>query len=294
MSTIYLSTFLMLLWGLTATPISIGLARKFRLLDKPGGRKTHGTITPRGAGIVLWAGYLLWALFAAGRGMEISFIATGASLVFVVGYMDDMQPLPSLVRLVFHLIAAAWVVYPLSIPLWQSVLFVLWIAGTTNAYNLVDGMDGLCLTLTLLTALCSLIFLNAPAVWMPLSGLVCGVLLWNFPTARTFLGDGGSTLLGYICASHLVWNIFPSMFSRGIIYMSAALFLIGGAPVMDTLTVMTRRLLKKKSPFSPDRGHGHHKLQDIGLTKFQTLAALGVAHISMLTAGFWFIGIKFF
>lgn len=293
MSTIYLYTFLMLLWGLTTTPISIGLARKFRLLDKPGGRKTHSGITPRGAGIILWGGYLLWALFAAGRGLEISFIATGASLVFVVGYLDDMHPLPSLLRLIFHLIAAVWVVYPLPVPLWQRILFVFWITGATSAYNLIDGMDGLCLTITLLTTLCSLFFLGSATVWMPLAGLVFGVLLWNFPTARTFLGDGGSTLLGYICSAHLAWDIFPGMFSRGILYMTAALFLIGGAPVLDTMVVMTRRVLKRKSPFSPDRGHAHHRLQDIGLTKFQTLAVLGVAHVVMLAVGFKFIGMAF-
>lgn len=284
----------MFLWGLIAPPISIGLAQKFRLLDKPGGRKTHGAITPRGAGIALWGGYLLWALFAAGRGLEISFIATGASLVFVIGYMDDMHPLPSMVRLIFHFIAAAWVVYPLPIPVWQRALFVFWIAGVTSAYNFIDGMDGLCLTMTLLTTLSSLFFLNSAAIWMPLAGLVFGVLLWNFPTARTFLGDGGSTLLGYICASHLAWGVFPNMFRHGIVYMSLALFLIGGVPVLDTLTVMTRRVLKKRSPFSPDRGHGHHKLQDRGLSKLQTLAALGAVHVAMLVAGFKFIGMKFF
>lgn len=294
MLSVYLFTLLMFLWGLATTPISIGLSRKFRLLDKPGGRKAHRSITPRGAGIILWSGYILWALFAGNRGVEISYIATGASLVFVVGYMDDMQPLPSLVRLFFHLAAAAWVVFPLPIPLWQRTLFVFWIAGATNAYNLIDGMDGLCMTITLLSMLCALSFLSNPAVWMPLSGLVFGVLLWNFPSPRTFLGDGGSTFLGYICVSHMAWSIFPNMFRRNLFFMVAALILIGGAPVIDTLFVMTRRILKKKSPFSPDRGHGHHKLLDVGLTKLQTLAVIGGIHAVMLIAGFHLIGMKIF
>lgn len=294
MLSVYISALLMFLWGLIATPISIGLAQKFRLLDKPGGRKIHSDITPRGAGIILWSGYILWALFADSRGMEVSYVATGASLVFIVGYMDDMQPLPSLVRLLFHLAAAAWVVFNLPVPVWQRTLLVLWIAGTTSAYNLIDGMDGLCLTMTLLTALCSLTFLSGFSVWMPLAGLIFGVLLWNFPTARTFLGDGGSTLLGYVCASHMAWNIFPEMFGRGIFFMAAVLILIGGVPVIDTLFAMTRRLLKKRSPFSPDRGHGHHRLLDAGLSKQQTLAIIGTVHVIMLTAGFSFIGVKVF
>lgn len=289
-----LFTLLMFLWGLVTTPISIGLARKFRLLDKPGGRKAHESITPRGAGIILWSGYILWALFSVNRGMEASYIATGASLVFVVGYMDDMQPLPSLVRLIFHLAAAVWVVFPLTVPLWQRMLFVFWIAGLTNAYNLIDGMDGLCLTMTLLTAVCALLFLGAPATWMPIAGLVFGVLLWNFPSPRTFLGDGGSTFLGYICASYLVWGIFPYMFAQSVFFVTVALVLIGGAPVIDTLIAMIRRVLKKRSPFSPDRGHGHHKLQDAGFSKPQTLVLIGGAHAVMLMVGFHFISIKFF
>lgn len=291
---VYISALSLFLWGLAATPISIGLAQKFRLLDQPGGRKTHCGTTPRGAGIVLWSGYILWTLFAGSRGAGTSYIATGASLIFVIGYMDDMQPLPSLARLFFHLAAAAWVISPLPIPLWQKALFIFWITGVTNAYNLIDGMDGLCLTMTLLTMLCAMALLGVATVWAPLSGLVFGVLLWNFPTPRTFLGDGGSTFLGYLCASYMAWDIFPGMFGQGIFFMAAALLLIGGAPATDTLIAMTRRILKKRSPFSPDRGHAHHKLQDAGLSKPHTLAVLGAAHIAMILAGFQFIGMNVF
>ena len=141
------------LWGLVGTPMAIALAEKFRLLDVPGGRKKHRSVMPRGAGLVLWSGYLLWALFTGNPGVEVPYIA----MIFIVGYMDDMHPLPPLVRLIFHLMAAAWVVWPLPVPLWQRALLILWIAGATNAYNLIDGMDGLCLTITLITSLCALI-----------------------------------------------------------------------------------------------------------------------------------------
>ena len=131
-------------------------------------------------------------------------------------------------------------------------------------------------------------------VWLPLSGLVLGVLLWNFPSPRTFLGDGGSTLLGYICASHLLWSIFPDLFGSGFISLSFVLLFIGGVPVIDTLIAMTRRIITKKSPFSPDRGHAHHKLQDAGLSKTVTLLVMGVAHFTIVTFGLNLIGFKFF
>ena len=266
MLSIYLFTLVTFLWGLISTPVSIGLAKKFRLLDRPGGRKHHQHTMPRGAGIVLWSGYLLWALFVGNRGVEVPYIATGSTLVFIIGYMDDMHPLPPLFRLFFHLAAAAWVAYPLPIVAWQRLLLVVWIAGVTNAYNLIDGMDGLCLLITLLTSIAAFYTGNL-SVWMPIAGLVFGVFLWNFPNPRTFLGDGGSTFLGYICASHLIWTIFPNIFGVNFIKLSFVLLLIGGIPVADTLIVMISRLLTKKSPFSPDRGHTHHKLQDTGFSK---------------------------
>lgn len=293
MFSIYLFTLVTFLWGLIATPVSISLARKFRLLDVPGGRKQHLSVMPRGAGIVLWSGYLLWALFVGNPGVEVPFIATGATIVFIVGYMDDMHPLPPALRFLFHLAAAAWVSYTLPVPLWQRLLIIFWISGTTNAYNLIDGMDGLCLSVTLITAVVAL-FTGSASVWMPIAGLVFGVLLWNFPRPRTFLGDGGSTLLGYICASHLAWSVFPDLFGRGFFELSSFLLLVGGVPVLDTLIAMTRRLLTKRSPFSPDRGHAHHKLLDGGFSKLQALALLGAAHMVLVVLGFRLLGNKIF
>jgi UDP-GlcNAc:undecaprenyl-phosphate GlcNAc-1-phosphate transferase len=290
---IYLFALVTFMWGLIATPVSIGLAEKFRLLDVPGGRKKHQSIMPRGAGLVLWSGYLLWALFVGNMGVEVPYIATGASIIFLVGYMDDMHPLPPLFRLFFHLGAAALVAYFIPLPLWQRLIFVLWITGMTNAFNLIDGMDGLCLTLTLITALISL-FAGGQTVWMPFAALVFGVLLWNFPQPRTFLGDGGSTLLGYICASHISWSFFPELFGKSFVHTALVLLFIGGVPVIDTLSVMTRRILAKKSPFLPDRGHAHHKLQDAGLSKFSTLIVLGTAHFVILVIGFHIMGLRVF
>ena len=154
-------------------------------------------------------------------------------------------------------------------------------------------MDGLCLTITLITALCALLA-GGRGVWLPFAGLVFGVLLWNFPQPRTFLGDGGSTLLGYICSAQLAWSIFPNIFGTGFIHLAIILLFLGGVPVIDTLVAMTRRILHKKSPFEPDRGHAHHKLQDFGLPKLATLIVMGSAHALIIALGMRLIGLPVF
>lgn len=285
---IFFSALLNFLWGVIATPVSMMLSRTFRLLDIPGGRKQHQEITPRGAGIVLWTGYLLWALINPNPGVEVPFVATGATLVFLVGYMDDMHPLPPLRRLVVHLFAAGLVVFPLPIPILQRGLLLLWVAGCTNAYNFVDGMDGLALSLAFITSF--LAFMNGnPYTWAQFCGLIAGVLVWNFPFARTFLGDGGATLLGYICSSHLAWDLFPQFFDTKLLYMFPVLLLLGGVPVVDTLCAMTRRVLQRKSPFLPDRGHAHHILLDRRLRTWQVLSVLVFLHGLSISVGFYLL-----
>lgn len=281
----FFSAILNFMWGIIATPVSMRLSQTFRLMDVPGGRKKHANVTPRGAGIVLWTGYLIWALVNPNPGVEVPYVATGATLVFLVGYMDDMHPLPPLKRLVVHLATAAWVIVPLSIPIHQRILLIVWVAGCTNAYNFVDGMDGLALSIAFVTS-CLAYRGGNPYAWLPFCGLIAGVLIWNFPFARTFLGDGGATLLGYVCSSHLAWDLFPRFFGMRIDFMMAILLLIGGVPVVDTLIAMTRRILRRKSPFYPDRGHAHHILLDRKLRTWQVLCVLIVAHALLVGAGY--------
>lgn len=234
---------------------------------------------------MLCTGYLLWALVNPNPGVEVPYVATGAIFVFLVGYMDDMHPLSPFKRLAVHLLAASCVVIPLSVPVSQRILLLIWITGCTNAYNFVDGMDGLALSLALVTSFLAYLGGN-PYTWLPFCGLVAGVLFWNFPHARTFLGDGGATLLGYVCSSHLVWDLFPRFFQMNIYRMILVLLLVGGGPVLDTLFVMIRRILKKKSPFYPDRGHAHHILLDQKLHTWQVLSLLVTTHALLVSAGY--------
>lgn len=271
-------------WGILVTPISIFLARRFRVLDEPGGRKIHSGTVPRGAGIVLWLGHLLWVLLVGGSFPATRMIAVGATLVFLVGYVDDMKQTSPYLRLGVHLAAALVAVSAIpSSPLTKALL-VLWIAGCTSAYNLIDGMDGLCLSLTIATALFFCVS-GQWVPWFPFAGLCLGVLFWNFPLprARTFLGDGGSTFLGFLCATQMAGSIVKG--TLGPFALIFVLVLLGGIPVLDTLMAVTRRFLRGRSPFLPDRGHLHHRLLDRSFPVIAIIVMMGTMHLVLLVSG---------
>jgi UDP-GlcNAc:undecaprenyl-phosphate GlcNAc-1-phosphate transferase len=191
-------------------------------------------------------------------------LATGGSMVFLVGYMDDMSSLNPMIRLSVHLLAAGLMVLPFQQGSPFFILIsVLWIAGCTNAYNLIDGMNGLSLSMAIV-AMVSLAWDGAATFALPVVGLSSGVLFWNFPRARTFLGDGGVYLLGFVVAN-LILRWGAKMLSEAGPSLIPVMVLLGGVPVLDTLVTILRRLISRRSPFSPDRGHIHHRLLDMGL-----------------------------
>jgi len=264
-------------WSLFVTPLSIYLSRQFGIMDEPGGRKKHSCATPRGAGVVIWVGYTVFAVLFPDSGPGLRFIATGAAAVFLFGYMDDMSPLPAEWRLAVHFFAASIVAWGIPVPLHIKAVIALWITGSTSAYNLVDGINGLSLGIFGLTVATGL-FLTGSTWWSVTLGLSAGVFLWNYPLAKTFLGDGGSTLLGFICISQFSRELPGLIDSKDLLAWLAVMFLIGGVPVLDTLYSFARRTLKGRSPFQPDRGHFHHILVDRGIPLFIVLVSLMTLH----------------
>lgn len=288
----HLLTFLILFfWSAILTPLAVKIAERYRILDCPGGRKCHEGVIPRGGGLVVCSGFLVWALGSGILGQNLASVVTGAILVFFVGYLDDLSPVAPLFRLFIHIIAAIMVIRSLEVDLVLKILFLLWVAGMTNAFNLIDGMNGLALTLSSLTTLTALIYRGGPW-WSGLLGLCIGILIWNFPKAYTFLGDGGSTLLGFLCSSMLVIDFSFAFYAMSYDKLILCLVLLGGIPVIDTLSAMCRRIWNKKSPFTPDRGHLHHILVDKGLTQQSALLILSFLHLGLVAFGFLLMGIR--
>jgi UDP-N-acetylmuramyl pentapeptide phosphotransferase/UDP-N-acetylglucosamine-1-phosphate transferase len=185
---------------------AIGHARRRGMLDAPGARRSHASPTPRGGGIgIVVACLMACAWLAAREGAAWLPVGAGLALVAGAGWWDDHRPLPAWPRLLAHAIAALLLGLAL---LWQgaghwvALAGVLLALGLVNAWNFMDGINGLASSQALLCA-AALAWVSPPAAGMlaiVLAGACLGFLPFNFPRARVFLGDGGSGGLGYMLA----------------------------------------------------------------------------------------------
>jgi len=289
----YLIPFLMVCGGFGAsfllTPLSIHLSYLYQIVDNPGGRKKHAAPTPKGGGLALWGALVLYMLLRSECTFFDVLLLSGATMIFVVGYGDSIFPMPPLLRLGVHLFASFFIVYTQDFSFFLGPIMILWLAGCTSAYNNIDGINGLCLSLGGINFLIAFYFIPL-GVWWYLLGMCLGVLLWNFPRAQTFLGDGGSTLLGFLWAALILYysGMMATLAEMSLPEVFVVLFLIGGLPVFDTLWSVCRRLLQKRSPFMPDRGHFHYALYDRGFSLFQVLGILLPIHGILVFSGlFW-------
>lgn len=285
------------LLNLLLTPLIILIARRKGWFDPIDERKIHTVATPRlgGVGIVLSfclslaAGLLirpsLVPLVAPYWPLGLTFL-----LIHIVGVWDDFHNVRALYRFLVQLAVAAVVVgmgYRFS-HLWLPGLgvvelgtlsypiTVIWIVGAINALNMIDGLDGLSggISLIALSAY-AMIFLargqGAPALLaFCLAGAVIGFLYYNLPIARTFMGDGGSTVMGFALA------VFPLLdganLARGFAVWDAGTLLI--IPIFDVIASMMRRAKQGVPLMSPDRWHLHHKLLHLGYNVRSILALI--------------------
>ncbi len=279
-----------LIWGAGMTPIAITIANRYGMMDYPDQRKIHQSPVPRGAGLALWTGLLLWTLLFAPVSFDMRILATGATLVFFTGYIDDMYSLSPYGRLFAHFFAAALSLLTVGAQNAQTMgVLLFWIAGMTNAYNFIDGMNGLALAMAFLSL--SFIGVMSDLEWvLPMIAMIVGVFFCNFPTAKTFLGDGGVYLLGYFTASIAMLWLLPM--NLGFYKLCALFLFIGGVPVIDTLCAIVRRVAAGKSPFYPDRSHIHHKLLDRGLRPMTILVFLCTLQVLCLSCAYFLLRIK--
>lgn len=285
--TIWSASWPSLLPTILLTAVGVELMRRWsarRLLDIPNERSSHARPTPRGGGLPLIVVALgLWTFLMRGYGFaEFSphlALVVGSVMVGIVSWLDDLRPRPFRTRLTVHLLAGALVLYsappPESVPLpglgevplrilaWPLAL--VWIAGLTNAYNFMDGIDGIAGGQGLVAGLAWLSFGITLAGGGPVAGLGlilaagCGTfLLFNWQPARIFMGDVGSATLGFIFAA------LPFVFDAGDPHRHATSWIAGVAVVwpfvFDTGFTLVRRWRRGEKLTEAHRTHLYQRL----------------------------------
>jgi UDP-GlcNAc:undecaprenyl-phosphate GlcNAc-1-phosphate transferase len=281
-------------------PLLTRLAPRLGLLDHPNERKRHRGIVPVVGGLaVVIAGCValgIGLLFSPPlRHLSWSLLA-GVVVMLIAGVADDRLALPPLLKAFLQLLAILLVVFLANVkiatlgggdgtmlaPAVAGTFTVLCLLGYVNAINMVDGVNGLAggmvaialLFLTVMAALqgavaaflVALAFLLATLTFLPFN--VC--LPWR-KHAAAFLGDAGSMTLGLIVGGLAVK--LAGQPARGVVSPLAMAWILA-LPVMDTLVVITRRLLQRRSPFAADRMHLHHVLMDRGVSPGRTTLVL--------------------
>ena len=267
------------------------LAARLGLLDLPGGHKQHLGAVPVIGGLAMFVG-LMAAMVASPDGLDghPAFLI-GACILVVMGAYDDAKGLAARPRLLGHIVVASLVFYfsphnvrletlgdflgfgPVSLG-WASLPVTVFVmVAAINAFNMLDGLDGLAggVALAAGVMLWATIGHGAHAGLLPLVAALVGAtgafLLFNAPTilnrpVRTFMGDAGSTLIGFTLATVLV-----SVCQGGAPLVSpvnAVWFLF--LPATEVIQSTVRRTLAGRSPFAPDRGHLHHQMRAGGLS----------------------------
>lgn len=264
------------------------LAYKVGAIDIPKDeRKIHKNPTPRLGGLSIFISFVITTLLFTGgiENYEIGFIV-GATIIVIGGVIDDIYEIRPIVKLIFQVLAALALVSTgvhidvlsnpfssinpmINISLLAIPVTIVWIVGVTNAFNLIDGLDGLAGGVALISS--ATIFIIASnsgrdsvaVLTIILCGAIAGFLPYNFNPASIFMGDTGAQLLGFLLASISVEGTVKSAAAFSV----AVPLLTIGLPLYDTMFAMIRRKINGKPISQADRGHLHHRLLDIGLSQ---------------------------
>ena len=296
-----------------ATPLVKALAYKVGAIDVPkDGRRMHKTPIPRLGGLAIFLAFLLSTLLFAEIDRQMKGILMGAVIIVILGVLDDIMTLRALPKFFIQILAASIAGYhgcviqfvsnfnlfsdTLYINLgWLSVpVTIIWIVAITNAVNFIDGLDGLAVGVSAISAGSLLVIAlmvaegNIAIVIAALLGACIGFIPYNFNPAKIFMGETGSTFLGYILATLSIQGLFK-MYA---IISFAVPFLILGVPIFDICFAFLRRIAKGQNPMIADRGHVHHRLIDMGFSQKQSVAItymitaiLGLAAVVLTTSG---------
>lgn len=290
--------------SLLATPFAKKLSFKVGAIDYPKSRGLHSEPMPRMGGIAIVLGFMTSVLCLIP--FVEDFLSTqflgfiiGGVIIVMLGMFDDVYELNAKFKFIIQIVVALIVVKTgtridfIMWPFWEyfkdfsAPITIIWIIGVINAVNLIDGVDGLAAGVTSISSLCLTVLCIlsgselAVVLTATLAGSCLGFLPRNFSPAEVYMGDTGSTFLGYVLAVSSCIGVYKSYAVLSVFIAVLAMAL----PILDTLFAMIRRAVQHKPIMSPDRGHLHHRLIDSGYTHTQAVIVMyGLSVVSAIIA----------
>ncbi|MEM1402800.1 MAG: hypothetical protein AAGG55_05670 [Pseudomonadota bacterium] len=290
-------------------------APRLGLVDKPNQRKKHAGDVPLVGGIAilvtLVCSALIWqgsdSVFSASSEATVSVFLVAASMLTILGVVDDYRGVSVLTRTSVEIIVALILIEGLDlIPRNLGNLIgtgnlimpdeiaypftVVAIFGVINAYNMLDGIDGLLSTMVLITVFAFHVFsgLKPGLITLTITAALAAFLVSNLSLTRfvpkTFLGDAGSKLLGFTVVSLILAVTAEQVAGKKYLEPVTALYLVG-LPLFDMVFITLRRIYGGRSPFSADRTHVHHLMEALGISPRRALALIGCGGISLPLMG---------
>ncbi|GAB4328480.1 MAG: MraY family glycosyltransferase [Flammeovirgaceae bacterium] len=299
---------------LCVLPFIIWYFNKQKIHDEPGGRKVHKVVKPSMGGLAIFAGVVMsLGLSTIQNQFEYSkYLLLAGSIMLVTGMLDDIWNLSPKLKLLGQIPAALLLIHFVDIritsfhglfgineiPVFVSYPLSLFVyLALINAFNLIDGIDGLAGTL-------ATIFFTILGTWLVLAGhniagfaclalvgAILGFLVFNWEPSRIFMGDTGSLFLGFMLCAGVLYFIntsaaleithplkFENSVSAGICFIII--------PLVDTLRVFTIRISEGRSPFSPDQNHLHHRLLKLGFNHSGAVLMLGFVNVFFIMLAF--------
>lgn len=296
-----------------AIPVILQVAHDKKLYDIPDERKVHKEPIPRLGGLAMFIGFLISLLLTVTIDTAnacFQYYIVAFLIIFFIGIKDDLVVLSPMKKMVGQIMVAAILAFRGKVlitsmygflglqaidPMSSYLLTFFTIIVVINAFNLIDGIDGLAGSIALITSsVFGTYFLingdySHALLGFTLAGSVAGFLIYNYHPAKIFMGDTGSMLLGLVNVILVIHFIeMAPLYKNYPVQSSPAIgFGILLVPLMDTLRVFGIRILHRRSPFSPDRNHLHHILLDKGFS--HKTIALSIAAATIVFAALSFV-----
>ncbi len=291
--TIFLLTILIILF-------IIRNARQLGLIDIPNERSVHNTPKPRGAGIAIFLSFIISTMiFQYDFFIKNIIFFIAIIMVFIVGIFDDIKGTSPKTKFIVIILATTllffmtdlkilslgeWFGYKIDLPIYIALPFTIFaVSGYTNALNLIDGLDGLAASISIVIFL-SFLYLGLKFndtfiinISLSIAIALLAFLLFNWYPSKIFMGDSGSLVLGFLISIVAI---------RVINYINvASILFLAALPLVDTILVMVRRMQRGISPFTADKNHLHHKMLRFKIKTDYTVLLLILIQITFSLLG---------